>query len=63
MNNDRDILLVAIFTFLTVSIWMFFELIKTTKTSTIAPTSQQLLLPLKPTIDIELLKKLELREQ
>ena len=53
MNNDRDLLLVSIFTFVTVSLWVTFELLKTTRTTTIATTTQQIVMPLSPEIDID----------
>lgn len=62
MDNDRDILLVAIFTFLTVFAWIFFELIKTSKTSTITQSTQQLIMPIQTTIDTGTLDKLNQRQ-
>lgn len=61
MENDRDILLIAIFTFFTVFAWIFFELAQTTKTSTIAESTQKLLIPLETKIDAETLSILEKR--
>jgi hypothetical protein len=61
MENDRDILLIAILTFITVFSWIFFDLIKTSQTSTISESTEQLLTPLTPTIDTETLNKLSLR--
>lgn len=59
MESDRDLLLISLFTFLTVSLWIFFELIKTTKTTTITPSAQQAIAPLTPTIDTDILDVLE----
>jgi hypothetical protein len=53
MDNDRDLLLVSIFTFVTVSLWVTFELLKTAKTTTIATTTQQIVVPLSPIIDTD----------
>ncbi len=61
MNDDRDLLLVAIFTTLTVLLWVFFELVKTTKTSTVARPLQQVVSPLTSKIDISILEELESR--
>ncbi len=61
MENDRDLLLISIFTFITVSLWVFFELVKTTKTTTISPSTQQVLVPLSPKLDTETLSELEKR--
>jgi hypothetical protein len=55
MENDRDLLLVSIFTFITVSLWVTFELLKTAKTTTLTPTTQQIVVPLSPSIDIDTL--------
>jgi hypothetical protein len=53
MENDRDLLLVSIFTFITVSLWVTFELLKTTKTTTVATTTEQIVIPLSSSIDID----------
>ncbi len=62
MDNDRDLLLVAIFTTLTVFLWVFFELVKTTKTSTVTRPLQQVVSPLTSKIDVTILEQLESRE-
>lgn len=62
MENDRDIFLVSIFTFLTIISWIFFELVKTTKTTTVTPTVEKIVRPLDPTLDTEVLSALELRK-
>lgn len=59
MKSDRDLLLISLFTFLTVVSWIFFELIKTTKTSTVAPTVNQIIVPLTPKLDTDTLNMLE----
>lgn len=61
MENDKDLLLVAVFTFLTVSLWITFELVKTVKTTTVASPVQQIVTPLSAAIDIDLLTKLKER--
>lgn len=53
MDNDRDLLLVSIFTFITVTLWITFVLLKTTKTTTVAITTQQIVAPLSPEIDTD----------
>ncbi len=58
MKSDRDLFFISLFTFLTVLSWIFFELIKTTKTSTIAPTINQIITPLTPTLDTDTLNML-----
>jgi hypothetical protein len=66
MNNveesDRDLLLVSIFTFLTVLSWVFFELIKTVNTSTVKEPVQQVIKPLNPTLNPEILSELIQRD-
>jgi len=62
MEKDRDIFLVSIFTFLTIVSWIFFELVKTTKTTTVSPSVEKIVTPLNPTLDTEVLNALELRK-
>lgn len=59
MDNDRDILLVSVFTFLTVLSWIFFELVKTAKTTTVTSTVKQAITPLNPTLDTGILSVLQ----
>lgn len=58
MENERDLFLVAIFTFLTIVSWVFFELVKTTKTTTVTTTVERILTPLSVNIDQEVLDNL-----
>ncbi len=53
MNNDRDLLLVSIFTFMTVTLWITFALLKTVKTTTIGASTEQIVIPLSPKIDTD----------
>jgi hypothetical protein len=55
MEDDRDLLLIAVFTFFTVTLWVAFELVKTVKTTTVAKTTQQIVVPLSPKIDTDTL--------
>ncbi|MFH0749619.1 MAG: hypothetical protein V1917_01720 [Candidatus Gottesmanbacteria bacterium] len=59
MKSDRDLFLISLFTFVTVLSWIFFELAKTTKTSTVTPTVNQIITPLTPTLDTGTLDMLE----
>ncbi|MBI3577482.1 hypothetical protein HY086_05590 [Candidatus Gottesmanbacteria bacterium] len=59
MDSDRDLLLVSVFTFLTVSLWVFFELVKTTKTTTVTPTVQQVIAPFSSTLETDIVDVLE----
>lgn len=58
MDNDRDLFLVAIFTFLTIVSWVFFELVKTTKTTTVPTTVEKIVTPLTVNIDQTVLDNL-----
>lgn len=55
MDNDRDLLLISVFTFFTVSLWITFELLKTYKTTTISQNTQEIVIPLTAEIDVETL--------
>jgi len=61
MDSDRDLLFIALFTFLTVSLWIFFELVKTTKTTTIPQTVERIITPLSPTLDTDVFDLLKSR--
>ncbi|EKD87409.1 MAG: hypothetical protein ACD_36C00092G0002 [uncultured bacterium] len=61
MDNERDLLLISLFTLFTVSFWIFFELIKTTKTSTVPATVSKILVPLSPTLETDVFESLEKR--
>lgn len=63
MEQDRDILLVSVFTFFTVGLWIFFELVKTVKTTTVSSTVQQVITPLTAKIDTDILTILENRKK
>lgn len=59
MNSDRDLLLVALFTFLTVTMWVAFEFIKTSKTSTVSTTVQTVIAPINPSLDVDVLTQIK----
>ncbi|MFZ2025437.1 MAG: hypothetical protein WAV51_04085 [Microgenomates group bacterium] len=59
MKSDRDLFLISLFTFITVLSWIFFELVKTTKTSTVSATVNQVITPLTPKLDTDTLDILE----
>jgi hypothetical protein len=61
MDNDRDLLLISIFTFFTVCLWITFELLKTYKTTTISQSTQQIVVPLTPKIDIDTMNEIVTR--
>ena len=62
MRSDRDILLVSVFTFITVITWVYFELVKTVTTSTVSKVTEQMLVPLPKSIDRDTLTLLEERQ-
>ncbi|MBI3955665.1 hypothetical protein HY339_00250 [Candidatus Gottesmanbacteria bacterium] len=62
MDNDRDLLLVSVFTFFTVLLWISFELIKTTKTTTVTAPVRQIVTPLSSTIDTQIIFQLKERK-
>ncbi len=62
MDNDRDLLLISIFTFFTVSLWITFELLKTYKTTTVSQSTQQIVVPLTAKIDIDTLNNIVSRK-
>ncbi len=61
MNSERDLLLISLFTFLTVSAWIFFELIKTTKTTTVPTTVEKIITPVSATLDSQVFESLRKR--
>ncbi len=56
--SDRDLLLISVFTFITVSLWVFFEILKTAKTTTITASTTQIVQPLNPKINTDTLETL-----
>ena len=62
-DNDRDLLLVSIFTFLTVFSWVFFELVKTVKTTTVSSPVQEIIKPLNPKLDTGILDTLQQKRE
>lgn len=59
MKSDRDLFLLSIFTFITVLSWICFELVETTRTSTVSSTVNQAITPLTPKLDTDTLDVLE----
>ncbi|MEK7591975.1 MAG: hypothetical protein AAB508_01120 [Patescibacteria group bacterium] len=60
-TTDRDMLLVSVFTFLTVSLWIFFELVKTTKTAVISTTEQFVITPITSKFDTQTMSNIKNR--
>lgn len=62
-TNDRDLFLISVFTFLTVISWMFFELVKTYKTTTTPTTVEKIITPFTPRLDTDILTILQNRKR
>lgn len=62
-ESDRDLYLITIFTFITVLLWIYFELVRTTKTSTNTPVVNQLIAPLTPKLDTDTLEILTTKKR
>lgn len=60
-KKDPNILLFAIFTTVTIFIWIGFEVYKILTPHTLESIPDSVLLPLEPKLDLESLKKLEAR--
>lgn len=63
MKSDRDLFLLSAFTLLTVVLWITFEFLKTTKTTTVSASVQQIVVPLTSTLDTGTLDILETKRQ
>ena len=61
-GNDRDLLLISVFTFFTVSLWVFFEVLKTVKTTTITPQVTERTVPFSPKLDSQILQTVATRK-
>ncbi|OGG34458.1 hypothetical protein A2363_00410 [Candidatus Gottesmanbacteria bacterium RIFOXYB1_FULL_47_11] len=62
-GTDRDLLLISVFTFFTVSLWVVFEVLKTMKTSTVSQATTQIVVPLSPKIDTNTIQVLLNKKQ
>jgi hypothetical protein len=61
-GNDRDLLLISVFTFFTVTLWVFFEVLKTVKTTTITPQTTQSIVPLSPKLDAQVIQTIKMKK-
>jgi len=52
-GDDRDLLLISVFTFFTVTLWVFFEVLKTIKTTTVTQSTTQIVQTLDPKLDTQ----------
>jgi hypothetical protein len=62
-GNDRDLLLISVFTFFTVTLWVFFEVLKTVKTTTVTPQVTQRIVPFSPKLDSQVLQIIANKKQ
>ena len=63
MKNDRDLLLISVFTFFTVTLWVVFEVHKTVKTTTVTPHITQIVIPLSPKIETQALQTISAKKE
>lgn len=56
--TNRDILILSIFTLVTVIAWITFEVYHAATTSNVTPVQKELLTPLNPVFDEEVLRSL-----
>ncbi len=62
MDDDNNLLLIAVFTTLTIFSWIFFELVQTTKTSTVSSSVKRISTPLSSKIDVDVIMSLESKQ-
>lgn len=62
-GSDRDLLLISVFTFFTVALWVFFEVLKTAKTTTVTASTTQIVLPLDPKLDEQTIQIIAQRKE
>ena len=60
--TNKDLLLLSIFTFLTVLAWIVFDAYHAAVTTTVTPTEKKLMEPLTPTFDRQIILKLKERQ-
>lgn len=61
--SSKDLLILSILTFITVIAWIIFDVYHAATTSTITPFQKELIEPLKPTFDQEIILRLEKRKE
>lgn len=62
-NSDRDLLLISVFTFFTVALWVFFEILKTVKTTTVTSETAQIVVSLSPKLDQSTITLLQTKKE
>lgn len=61
--RNKDFIILAFFTLVTVLLWMFFELLHTANKSTITPVVAEQIKPIVPHFDTKLLLQLKERQK
>ena len=59
MNQNKDLLVISIFTLITVMAWIVFDVYHTAVTSTITEVQQKLMTPLDPKINLSTIQQLK----
>ena len=59
--SNKDLLILSILTFITVVAWIIFDIYHAATTSTITPLQKELIRPIKPGFDQEIILKLKER--
>jgi hypothetical protein len=62
-KSDRDLLLISVFTFFTVFLWVFFEVLKTVKTTTVSPQVTRSVVPFSPKLETEVIQTISAKRQ
>lgn len=62
-GGNQDLLLISVFTFFTVTLWIIFEVLKTMKTTTLAPKTTQTVVSISSKIDKETIQNVVRRKQ
>lgn len=61
--SNKDLLILSILTFITVLAWIAFDVYHAATTSTITPLQKELIEPLSPSFDQEVILKIKGREE
>lgn len=61
--SNKDLLILSILTFITVLAWIIFDVYHAATTSTITPLQKELIKPLKPTFNQEVILRLKERKE
>lgn len=62
-GSERDLVLISVFTFFTVVLWVFFEVLKTVKTTTISQSTSQIVQTLDPKLDTQTIQTIASKKE